>query len=77
MNELEEKKDNFVPPKEKQQQQSQSTSNDSNLQYYYHLCKSFVHEMGLLSWEKRQSFNLLHKSAQLLRELKSLDDQTW
>ena len=32
--------------------------------------------MGLLSWEKRQSFNLLHKSPQLLRELKSLDDQT-
>lgn len=32
--------------------------------------------MGLLSWEKRQSFHLLHKSSQLLRELKSLDDQT-
>jgi hypothetical protein len=40
------------------------------------LCKSFVHQLGLLSWEKRQSFNLLHKSQQLLRELKSLDDQT-
>jgi hypothetical protein len=40
------------------------------------LCKSFVHQLGLLSWEKRQSFNLLHKNQQLLRELKSLDDQT-
>ncbi len=46
------------------------------IQSYFHLCKSFVHQMGLLSWEKRQSFNLLHKSPQLLRELKSLDDQT-
>ena len=44
---------------------------------YFHLCKSFVHQMGLLSWEKRQSFNLLRKTPQLLRELKSLDDQTW
>lgn len=43
---------------------------------YFHLCKSFVHQMGLLSWEKRSSFNLLKKSPQLLRELKSLDDQT-
>jgi hypothetical protein len=32
--------------------------------------------MGLLSWEKRQSFHLLRKTPQLLRELKSLDDQT-
>jgi hypothetical protein len=44
---------------------------------YFHLCKSFVHQLGLLSWEKRQSFNLLKKTPQLLRELKCLDDQTW
>lgn len=49
----------------------------SDLHTYFHLCKSLVHQLGLLSWEKRQSFNLLHKSSQLLRELKSLDDQTW
>ena len=53
-----------------------SSSSQSHLHHYFHLCKSFVHQMGLLSWEKRQSFNLLHKSSQLLRELKSLDDQT-
>ena len=47
------------------------------IQSYFHLCKSFVHQMGLLSWEKRQSFNILKKTPQLLRELKSLDDQTW
>jgi hypothetical protein len=51
--------------------------NDAQINSYFHLCKSFVHQMGLLSWEKRQSFNLLRKTPQLLRELKSLDDQTW
>lgn len=54
---------------------SPNTINDQQLNQYFNLCKSFVHQMGLLSWEKRQSFNLLHKSPQLLRELKSLDDQ--
>jgi hypothetical protein len=44
---------------------------------YFHLCRSFVHQLGFLSWEKRQSFNILRKTSQLLRELKSLDDQTW
>ena len=71
--------------KEQQKQQTNEQSNEnlanntnnSNIQSYFHLCKSFVHQMGFLSWEKRQSFNLLHKSSQLLRELKSLDDQTW
>lgn len=52
------------------------TGNDPKVHSYFHLCKSFVHQMGLLSWEKRQSFNLLRKTPQLLRELKSLDDQT-
>lgn len=50
--------------------------NDQIQNSNFALCKSFVHQLGLLSWEKRQSFNLLHKSQQLLRELKSLDDQT-
>jgi hypothetical protein len=49
---------------------------NEDLHHSFNLCKSFVHQFGLLSWEKRQSFNHLHKSSQLLRELKSLDDQT-
>lgn len=64
-----------------QQQQLDSTQQqqqaDAKIHSYFHLCKAFVHQMGLLSWEKRQSFNLLRKTPQLLRELKSLDDQTW
>ena len=66
------------------QQESKTTactvdSTDSNgiAHSYFNLCKSFVHQLGLLSWEKRQSFNLLRKTPQLLRELKCLDDQTW
>ena len=51
-------------------------NSDLQSHHYFNLCKSFVHQMGFLSREKRQTFNLLHKSAQLLRELKSLDDQT-
>ena len=58
------------------QKPEQIRTESQTIQSYFHLCKSFVHQMGLLSWEKRQSFNLLHKSPQLLRELKSLDDQT-
>lgn len=50
---------------------------DINMASYFHLCRSFVHQLGLLSWEKRHSFNLLRKTPQLLREFKSLDDQTW
>lgn len=65
---LDHQKENTVPNAE--------TQSKSMVHQYFHLCKSFVHQMGLLSWEKRQSFNLLHKSSQLLRELKSLDDQT-
>jgi hypothetical protein len=67
-----------------QYQESKSTTHtldaaDSNgmAHTYFNLCKSFVHQLGLLSWEKRQSFNLLRKTPQLLRELKCLDDQTW
>lgn len=51
-------------------------NSDFQSHHYFNLCKSFVHQMGFFSREKRQTFNLLHKSAQLLRELKSLDDQT-
>jgi hypothetical protein len=50
--------------------------NTKKIESYFQLCKSFVHQMGLLSWEKRQSFNILRKTPQLLRELKNLDDQT-
>ena len=66
-----------------QQQESKTTASnsaeaaDSMAHTYFNLCKSFVHQLGLLSWEKRQSFNLLKKTPQLLRELKCLDDQTW
>lgn len=78
MSQMNAKKLAFVPPRENLNM-SGNNNNESNtqLQHYYHLCKSFVHQMGLLSWEKRQLFNILHKSPQLLRELKSLDDQTW
>lgn len=50
--------------------------NDTQLLSYYRLCKSFIHQLGFLSGEKRLSLNLLRKNTQLLRELKSLDDQT-
>jgi hypothetical protein len=56
----------------------QNIKNDSEqIKTYFHLCRSFIHQFGFLSWEKRQSFNILRKTPQLLRELKSLDDQTW
>jgi len=61
---------------EMDQPSEEDTSETTKINSYFHLCKSFVHQMGLLSWEKRQSFNLLRKTPQLLRELKSLDDQT-
>ncbi len=81
MQQLENKKLNFsATNKNHNQQASSSLTNSTNeqhvIQSYFHLCKSFIHQIGLLSWEKRQSFNLLRKSPQLLRELKSLDDQT-
>ena len=72
---LQTKKSSIASQKNEHSQQQQRTESQT-IQSYFHLCKSFVHQMGLLSWEKRQSFNLLHKSPQLLRELKSLDDQT-
>jgi hypothetical protein len=66
------------PPQQQASPAASATVNSQqNVHYYFNLCKTFMHQMGLLSWEKRQSFNLLHKSSQLLRELKSLDDQTW
>jgi hypothetical protein len=58
------------------EQQQQQQQQPPNIHHYFHLCKSFIHQLGLLSWEKRSSFNLLRKTPQLLRELKSLDDQT-
>ncbi|CAF0829024.1 unnamed protein product [Brachionus calyciflorus] len=61
---------------EKKIENESSPIQTNDLNHYFNLCKSFVHQMGLLSWEKRQNFNVLHKSPQLLRELKSLDDQT-
>jgi hypothetical protein len=51
-------------------------NNDLQMLSYYRLCKSFIHQLGFLSGEKRLSLNLLRKNTQLLRELKSLDDQT-
>lgn len=79
MQQLQSKQTSFIS-KEKIAANQKFDTNDAQglpLQSYFHLCKSFVHQMGLLSWEKRQSFNLLNKTPQLLRELKSLDDQTW
>ncbi len=73
---LQTKKSSFGNLKNESNPQQQQRTESQMIQSYFHLCKSFVHQMGLLSWEKRQSFNLLHKSPQLVRELKSLDDQT-
>ncbi|RNA27373.1 ral GTPase-activating subunit alpha-1 [Brachionus plicatilis] len=64
------------PDKQSDPEAQPTANSDLQSHHYFNLCKSFVHQMGFLSREKRQTFNLLHKSAQLLRELKSLDDQT-
>lgn len=74
--ELSDKEPICSPDKKPQSLDLSSLNSDLQSQHYFNMCKSFVHQMGFLSREKRQTFNLLHKSAQLLRELKSLDDQS-
>nr|XP_032804203.1 ral GTPase-activating protein subunit alpha-1-like isoform X3 [Petromyzon marinus] len=41
--------------------------------FYY--CRLLLNDLGLLSWDKRGSFDLLKKNEKLLRELKNLDSQ--
>eukprot|EP00795_Rhopilema_esculentum_P002762 gene2762-982_t len=41
----------------------------------FYLSRYFIHQFGLLSWEKRQEIDLLKKSAGLIRELKNLDSR--
>uniref|UniRef100_A0A8C5SYT4 Ral GTPase activating protein catalytic subunit alpha 2 n=1 Tax=Laticauda laticaudata TaxID=8630 RepID=A0A8C5SYT4_LATLA len=41
----------------------------------FHLCRLFLNGLGMNSWEKRKSFNILKKNSKLLRELKNLDSR--
>ncbi|XP_026528322.1 ral GTPase-activating protein subunit alpha-2 [Notechis scutatus] len=41
----------------------------------FHLCRLFLNALGMNSWEKRKSFNVLKKNSKLLRELKNLDSR--
>lgn len=43
----------------------------------YSVSRQLLHHLGFLSWETRQSYDLLAKSDKLLRELKHLDAQRW
>uniref|UniRef100_A0A8C6XLE9 Ral GTPase activating protein catalytic subunit alpha 2 n=1 Tax=Naja naja TaxID=35670 RepID=A0A8C6XLE9_NAJNA len=41
----------------------------------FHLCRLLLNGLGMNSWEKRKSFNVLKKNSKLLRELKNLDSR--
>ncbi|XP_013400060.1 ral GTPase-activating protein subunit alpha-1-like isoform X2 [Lingula anatina] len=41
----------------------------------FQTCRMLLNQLGFLTWIKRTSFDLLHKSDKLLRELKNLDKQ--
>ncbi|XP_013914317.1 PREDICTED: ral GTPase-activating protein subunit alpha-2 [Thamnophis sirtalis] len=41
----------------------------------FHLCRLLLNDLGMNSWEKRKSFNILKKNSKLLRELKNLDSR--
>ncbi|XP_029142262.1 ral GTPase-activating protein subunit alpha-2 [Protobothrops mucrosquamatus] len=45
------------------------------LQSQFHLCRLLLNGLGMNSWEKRKSFNILKKNSKLLRELKNLDSR--
>ncbi|XP_048456871.1 ral GTPase-activating protein subunit alpha-2 [Rhincodon typus] len=53
--------------------QKESVHHEPRAQFYY--CRLFLNDMGMNSWERRNSFHLLKKNSKLLRELKNLDSR--
>ncbi|XP_059504335.1 ral GTPase-activating protein subunit alpha-2 isoform X3 [Stegostoma tigrinum] len=53
--------------------QKESVHHEPQAQFYY--CRLFLNDMGMNSWERRNSFHLLKKNSKLLRELKNLDSR--
>ncbi|KAM6455922.1 ral GTPase-activating protein subunit alpha-2 isoform 2-T2 [Liasis olivaceus] len=55
--------------------ESQKMPRSALLQSSFHLCRLLLNDLGMNSWEKRKSFNILKKNSKLLRELKNLDSR--
>ncbi|XP_072907479.1 ral GTPase-activating protein subunit alpha-2 isoform X1 [Hemitrygon akajei] len=53
--------------------QKESTHHEPQAPFYY--CRLFLNDMGMNSWDRRNSFHLLKKNSKLLRELKNLDSR--
>uniref|UniRef100_A0A4W3K318 Ral GTPase activating protein catalytic subunit alpha 2 n=1 Tax=Callorhinchus milii TaxID=7868 RepID=A0A4W3K318_CALMI len=53
--------------------QKESVHHEPQALFYY--CKLFLNDMGMNSWDRRNSFHLLKKNSKLLRELKNLDSR--
>ncbi|XP_067900497.1 ral GTPase-activating protein subunit alpha-2 isoform X3 [Heterodontus francisci] len=53
--------------------QKESIHHEPRAQFYY--CRLFLNDMGMNSWDRRNSFHLLKKNSKLLRELKNLDSR--
>ncbi|XP_067845506.1 ral GTPase-activating protein subunit alpha-2 isoform X3 [Heptranchias perlo] len=53
--------------------QKGSIHHEPQAQFYY--CRLFLNDMGMNSWDRRNSFHLLKKNSKLLRELKNLDSR--
>ncbi|XP_072361735.1 ral GTPase-activating protein subunit alpha-2 isoform X2 [Scyliorhinus torazame] len=53
--------------------QKESIHHEPRAPFYY--CRLFLNDMGMNSWERRNSFHLLKKNSKLLRELKNLDSR--
>ncbi|XP_034267645.1 ral GTPase-activating protein subunit alpha-2 isoform X2 [Pantherophis guttatus] len=55
--------------------ENQKMPRSALLQSPFHLCRLLLNGLGMNSWEKRKSFNILKKNSKLLRELKNLDSR--
>ncbi|XP_039182084.1 ral GTPase-activating protein subunit alpha-2 isoform X3 [Crotalus tigris] len=55
--------------------ENQKMPRSALLQSQFHLCRLLLNGLGMNSWEKRKSFNILKKNSKLLRELKNLDSR--
>ncbi|XP_064001784.1 ral GTPase-activating protein subunit alpha-2 isoform X4 [Pogoniulus pusillus] len=47
----------------------------SEPQASFYFCRLLLNDLGMTSWDRRKSFNLLKKNSKLLRELKNLDSR--
>ncbi|XP_069788475.1 ral GTPase-activating protein subunit alpha-2 isoform X2 [Narcine bancroftii] len=53
--------------------QKESTHREPQAPFYY--CRLLLNDLGMNSWDRRNSFHLLKKNSKLLRELKNLDSR--